>query len=76
MDHVKDQYHIVEKLIQRDDIEYIVNCGDAGREGEYIQRLIYQQAKNHHPVKRLWLSSFTSGETLIQEQTAIICQAK
>lgn len=62
MDHVKDQYHIVEKLIQRDDIEYIVNCGDAGREGEYIQRLIYQQAKNHHPVKRLWLSSFTSGE--------------
>lgn len=62
IDHVKDQYYIVEKLIQRDDIEYIVNCGDAGREGEYIQRLIYQKAKNRHPVKRLWLSSFTSKE--------------
>lgn len=62
IDQVKDQYYIVEKLIHRDDIEYIVNCGDAGREGEYIQRLIYEQARNTHPVKRLWLSSFTTNE--------------
>lgn len=60
--NVESQFMIVKKLMQRDDIEYIVNCGDAGREGEYIQRLIYEKANNRHPVKRLWLSSFTTKE--------------
>ena len=39
--------------------EYIINAGDAGREGELIQRYIYQFVKGHVPVKRLWISSLT-----------------
>lgn len=62
MPGTKDQFYVIKNLIQRNDIEYIVNCGDAGREGEYIQRLIYQAAQNKHPIKRLWLSSFTEKE--------------
>lgn len=51
------QFHIVERLIQKAD--GIINCGDAGQEGELIQRWIMQKACAKCPVKRLWISSLT-----------------
>ena len=57
MDHIKKQYAIVERLYQNADS--IVNCGDAGQEGELIQRWVMQKAGVKCPVKRLWISSLT-----------------
>ncbi|MBQ8502319.1 MAG: DNA topoisomerase 3 [Bacteroides sp.] len=51
------QFHIVEGLIRKADM--IINCGDAGQEGELIQRWIMQKAGATCPVKRLWISSLT-----------------
>ncbi len=51
------QFRIVEKLMQ--EAEMIVNCGDAGQEGELIQRWVMQKAGARCPVKRLWISSLT-----------------
>ncbi len=51
------QFRIVEKLMQ--EAEMIVNCGDAGQEGELIQRWVMQKAGTRCPVKRLWISSLT-----------------
>lgn len=59
------QFKVIEKLIQRDDCEEIINCGDAGQEGELIQRWVYQKAGNKKTVKRLWISSLT--ESAIRE---------
>ena len=56
-DHIKKQFAIVEKLFQNAD--EIVNCGDAGQEGELIQRWVMQKAGAKCPVKRLWISSLT-----------------
>ena len=42
---VKNQFEIVQSLLQREDIEEIYNAGDSGREGEYIQRLVFMMAK-------------------------------
>lgn len=53
------QFNVVKKLIARDDVEYLVNAGDAGREGLLIQEWIYRMAGNRKPVKMLWISSFT-----------------
>lgn len=55
----KKQYEIVKKLIQRSDVDYLVNAGDAGREGYLIQSWIYRCAGNKHPVKILWANSLT-----------------
>ncbi len=55
------QFKILESLIQRDDCEEIINCGDAGQEGELIQRWVYQKAGNKRPIKRLWISSLTEA---------------
>lgn len=55
----KGQYKIVKSLIQRDDISYLINAGDAGREGLLIQSWIYRMCGNKHPVKILWASSLT-----------------
>ena len=41
------------------DCEEVINCGDAGQEGELIQRWVLQKAKCNKPVKRLWISSLT-----------------
>jgi len=57
MDHIKKQYAIVEKLYEKADM--IINCGDAGQEGELIQRWVMQKARVKCPVKRLWISSLT-----------------
>ncbi|MCD8031987.1 MAG: DNA topoisomerase 3 [Bacteroides sp.] len=51
------QFRIIEKLMQ--EAEMIVNCGDAGQEGELIQRWVMQKAGARCPVKRLWISSLT-----------------
>ena len=51
------QFHIIEGLMQNAD--EIINCGDAGQEGELIQRWVMQKAGAHCPVKRLWISSLT-----------------
>ena len=51
------QFHIIEGLMQQAD--EIINCGDAGQEGELIQRWVMQKAGARCPVKRLWISSLT-----------------
>ncbi len=51
------QFHIIESLMQKAD--GIVNCGDAGQEGELIQRWVMQKAAAKCPVQRLWISSLT-----------------
>lgn len=54
---VKKQFAIIEKLMQSADS--IINCGDAGQEGELIQRWVMQKAQAQCPVQRLWISSMT-----------------
>ena len=54
---IEKQFRIIEKLMQNADS--IVNCGDAGQEGELIQRWVMQLAQAKCPVKRLWISSLT-----------------
>ena len=56
-DGIKKQFSVIEKLMQNADS--IVNCGDAGQEGELIQRWVMQKAQAKCPVKRLWISSMT-----------------
>jgi DNA topoisomerase-3 len=54
---IKKQFAIIEGLMQKAD--RIVNCGDAGQEGELIQRWVMQKAGAKCPVSRLWISSMT-----------------
>lgn len=54
---IKKQFSIIERLMQNAD--GIINCGDAGQEGELIQRWVMQKAQAKCPVKRLWISSMT-----------------
>jgi DNA topoisomerase III len=54
---VKRQFTVIEKLVER--CEEVINCGDAGQEGELIQRWVLAKAKCKAPVKRLWISSLT-----------------
>ena len=54
---IEKQFKIIEKLMQAAD--EIINCGDAGQEGELIQRWVMQKAGAKCPVKRLWISSLT-----------------
>ena len=54
---IAKQFATIEKLMQAAD--GIVNCGDAGQEGELIQRWVMQKAAAHCPVRRLWISSLT-----------------
>ena len=54
---ISKQFAIIERLMQS--AEGIVNCGDAGQEGELIQRWVMQKAGARCPVKRLWISSLT-----------------
>ena len=53
----KKQFLVLKKLLHRADVETVVNSCDAGREGELIFRLVYEQAGCRKPVSRLWLSS-------------------
>ena len=54
---VERQFKVIESLIAKADL--VVNCGDAGQEGELIQRWVMQKAGCRCPVKRLWISSLT-----------------
>jgi len=54
---IKKQFSVIERLMQSAD--RIVNCGDAGQEGELIQRWVMQKAQAKCPVSRLWISSMT-----------------
>ena len=56
-DGIKRQFSVIERLMQAADC--IVNCCDAGQEGELIQRWVMQKAQAKCPVKRLWISSMT-----------------
>ena len=62
----KKQFAVIERLMQAAD--GIINCGDAGQEGELIQRWVMQKAKAKCPVQRLWVSSLT--EEAIREAFA------
>lgn len=54
---VKKQFRTIETLVNK--ATEIINCGDAGQEGELIQRWVLSKAKNTKPLKRLWISSLT-----------------
>jgi DNA topoisomerase-3 len=54
---VQKQFRTIESLVER--CEEVINCGDAGQEGELIQRWVLLKANNKKPVKRLWISSLT-----------------
>lgn len=54
---IEKQFKVIETLISK--AEEVVNCGDAGQEGELIQRWVMQKAGCNKPIKRLWISSLT-----------------
>ena len=64
--NVQNQFNIIEQLMHREDIEEIYNAGDSGREGEYIQRLVFMMAKPNSKIKikRVWIDSQTEEEIL------------
>lgn len=61
----KKQFQVLKKLLNRSDVEYVVNGCDAGREGELIFRRVYELAKSQIPIKRIWISSME--DSAIQE---------
>lgn len=70
---IKKQFGVIEKLFSGAD--EVINCGDAGQEGELIQRWVMQKAQCKVPVKRLWISSLTEdsireGFSNLKEQSA------
>jgi DNA topoisomerase-3 len=70
---VKKQFGVIEELISKAD--EVINCGDAGQEGELIQRWVMQKAQCKVPVKRLWISSLTEesmreGFAKLKDQSA------
>ena len=65
---IEKQFAIIERIMQNADM--IVNCGDAGQEGELIQRWVMQKAQVKCPVRRLWVSSLT--EEAIREGFATL----
>lgn len=63
---VEKQFNIVKGLLQREDVVEIYNAGDSGREGEYIQRLVFMMSKPNPnaKIKRVWIDSQTEDEIL------------
>ncbi len=86
--YTKRQYGILKKLMERKEIDTIVNACDAGREGELIFRLVYNQAHCRKPIKRLWISSMEDsairdgiaslkdGETFERLYEAALCRER
>lgn len=66
IDNVKGQFEAIKRLFHREDVDVIYNAGDSGREGEYIQRLVMQEAgyNGHAALKRIWIDSQTEEEIL------------
>ena len=62
--NVQNQFNIIKDLMHREDIDVIYNAGDSGREGEYIQRLVFMMAKPNPKaeMKRVWIDSQTEEE--------------
>ncbi|MBS7332377.1 MAG: DNA topoisomerase 3 [Weeksellaceae bacterium] len=56
---VKKQFKIIQNLVTNTEVEEVINCGDAGQEGELIQRWVLLKAKSKAPLRRLWISSLT-----------------
>ena len=54
---VQKQFRVIQQLVEKCD--EVINCGDAGQEGELIQQWVLLKAKNRKPIKRLWISSLT-----------------
>lgn len=84
----KSQFAILKKLLNRKDVDYVVNGCDAGREGELIFRRVYELAGSNLPMKRIWISSMEDrairegfehlkGGTMYQNlYEAAVCRAK
>lgn len=84
----KAQFSVLKKLLTRNDLEYIVNACDAGREGELIFKRVYDLSGSCIPVKRLWISSMEekaimdgfahlkNGEDYKNLADASVCRAK
>jgi len=53
----EDQFRVLKSLLNRSDLDYVVNACDAGREGELIFKRVYDLSGSRLPVKRLWISS-------------------
>ena len=66
IERVQNQFDVVKSLLQREDVTEIYNAGDSGREGEYIQRLVFMMAKPNPKaqIKRVWIDSQTQEEIL------------
>ena len=66
IEKVQNQFNVVQSLLQREDVTEIYNAGDSGREGEYIQRLVFMMAKPNPKaeIKRVWIDSQTEEEIL------------
>ena len=66
IERVQNQFNVVQNLLQREDVTEIYNAGDSGREGEYIQRLVFMMAKPNPKaeIKRVWIDSQTEEEIL------------
>ena len=66
IERVANQFNVVQKLLQREDLTEIYNAGDSGREGEYIQRLVFMMANPNKQakMKRVWIDSQTEEEIL------------
>jgi DNA topoisomerase-3 len=71
-DGVKKQFQVIKRLVES--CEQVVNCGDAGQEGEVIQRWVLHLTKCKVPIKRLWISSLT--EEAIKEGFSKLKDAK
>jgi len=56
-DSTKKQLKVLKELLNRSDVEMVINGADAGREGELIFRLVYDHCKCKKPIERLWISS-------------------
>ncbi len=66
IERVQNQFNVVKTLLQREDVTEVYNAGDSGREGEYIQRLVFMMAKPNPKaeIKRVWIDSQTEEEIL------------
>lgn len=70
----KKQFEVLKKLLNRSDVEYVVNGCDAGREGELIFKRVYDLSGSRLPIKRLWISSME--DSAIQEGFAQLKDGK
>ncbi|HEV2764083.1 MAG TPA: DNA topoisomerase III [Pyrinomonadaceae bacterium] len=64
VERTRDQFAVIQELVNRADVDEVVNAADAGREGELIFDLVYTLARGRKPVRRLWVSSLTRDAIL------------